>query len=353
VMKRRAEEQKAAVAAKAAAVAAEDKRRAGYNLTTMELRSELESLGLKPANEEEQMEMSAAFNSQLKFIVPGKGATRTWLTLFKAVDVDNSGLITYDEFVIVVRQKLKLSKTDMSDMKVKALWVALDTDAGNQISSAEFGRFMRLHQPHKVTKGSKQTGRLLPPANHLGKAKPLPPPPGSNRPSGIFAEVMKRAGGTNPPAPVEEIAIFCWRSRKLERPYSPPGSRPATSQPSPRGKLHPQSPAIRPLSALDEQYRQLVAASRREATSSGGRRGLRPQTMGSARFPGQVDDGRLPTPRGFHSARDGIRVATAPEHSPRPRRPMGSRPQYSRVVWREHMGDGRGNAPQVRGGRSG
>ena len=71
------------------------------------------------------------------FLVPGKDRARTWLTLFKAVDVDDSGLIVFDEMLTVVRKQLKLTSEELPTQRIKALWIALDADSGGQISSTE------------------------------------------------------------------------------------------------------------------------------------------------------------------------------------------------------------------------
>ena len=308
VQDRRGRELIAANKAKAAADAAEAKRRSGYVMTTKEMSEQLTNLGIPPANETEQREISVKFNARLDYIVPGKGATRTWLTLFKAVDIDGSGCITYDELHGMVRQKLKLTKPDLPDIQIMALWVALDADASNQISSAEFGRFMRLTQQKRTAISSSRDDRKIPLAKLSPKAKPLPPPPGSNRPSGVFARNMAEARGANPPPPQESESIFSWPSRKYERPISPPGSSTRSGSAAPR-TLHTVSPPARPLSALDEQYRQLVASQRREASS--GRRAHRPMT---ARTPRSAQLEGLLSPR--HKV-----VHYRPSSSPQPMGP--------------------------------
>jgi hypothetical protein len=81
--------------------------------------------------------LSAKLNARLAHMLPGKDRARSWLTLFKEIDVDGSGLITYDELVSVIRTKLKVPRADLAEVRIKSLWIALDADSGGQITSAE------------------------------------------------------------------------------------------------------------------------------------------------------------------------------------------------------------------------
>ena len=44
----------------------------------------------------------------------------------------------------VVRKNLKVKKRDFSDLKLKQMWCAIDTDESDSIAQVEFGRFVRL-----------------------------------------------------------------------------------------------------------------------------------------------------------------------------------------------------------------
>ena len=278
VAARRAEEHRRKMKAKMLEDQEARKLLAGYTPTTKEMRAELEEAGFVPANEEMQMVLSTKFNEGLDNLKPAKNQTKSWLTLFKLADVDGSGNISYDELLSLIRNHLKLSKEDLSEWLVKALWVALDADSGGAISVQEFGRFMRLHDRQKRTVTVSK--RTLPPPSR--PAKGLPPAPGSNRPTGVFAEAMILRG--NPTAPLDVQPMFPWRSRKCERPISPPSARvPSPTQesppqqptppavPNPIGKgfqsprpgtssgERPRSPVVPP-NAIDVQYEKLVAA---------------------------------------------------------------------------------------------
>ena len=60
------------------------------------------------------------------------------------VDNDMSGLITYDELKQVVRQKFKVKRSEFSELALKQLWCAIDTDCSDSIAQIEFGRFIKL-----------------------------------------------------------------------------------------------------------------------------------------------------------------------------------------------------------------
>ena len=48
--------------------------------------------------------------------------TPSWFKLFKEVDDDHSGLITYDELELVTRKQMRIAKKEVSDGVLKALW---------------------------------------------------------------------------------------------------------------------------------------------------------------------------------------------------------------------------------------
>jgi hypothetical protein len=43
-----------------------------------------------------------------------------------------------------VREVLKLSRSSMPEERLRALWLALDTDSSGHLSAGEFGAFMKL-----------------------------------------------------------------------------------------------------------------------------------------------------------------------------------------------------------------
>lgn len=196
-------------------------------LSTAQIRVQLDKLGVSPMNEEEQKEISVRFNGRLEYMLPGRERARSWLTLFKEVDVDGSGLITYDELVMVVREKLKITKTDLTSVQVKALWCALDADGGGQLSQAEFGRFMQLATRDSRSRSPRPPLPELTTLAHNIRAKPLPPMPGANRPQGPFADAWKASNVVNPPAPPPRQAYeeSIWLPKNWKK-LNPPLSKP-------------------------------------------------------------------------------------------------------------------------------
>ena len=73
-------------------------------------------------------------------------AIRSWYRLFRSVDTDNSGQISYQEFSTLLRHDLGLQKLGYTEPMVRAAWVRVDHDASGFISCGEFGKFMRTGQ---------------------------------------------------------------------------------------------------------------------------------------------------------------------------------------------------------------
>ena len=74
-------------------------------------------------------------------------AASRWYTLFKMVDENESGLISYGELQTMVRSELGLPPSNVPESILRATFVALDTDGSGLISAGEFGRFMRIGAP--------------------------------------------------------------------------------------------------------------------------------------------------------------------------------------------------------------
>ena len=88
------------------------------------------------ASPEEVAEISRMLNVAQRSVVP-PWKTPSWFNLFRYVDSDGSGLICYEEFEQMVREVLKLSRSSMPEERLRALWLALDTDSSGQLSAGE------------------------------------------------------------------------------------------------------------------------------------------------------------------------------------------------------------------------
>ena len=59
-------------------------------------------------------------------------AQRSWFRLYKFMDADGSGMITFSEMTDLVRNKLMLSERSLSEEKLRTVWAALDTDGSGR-----------------------------------------------------------------------------------------------------------------------------------------------------------------------------------------------------------------------------
>ena len=70
--------------------------------------------------------------------------TPSWFKLFRKIDADGSGQISYAEWEHTVRHELGLSAADFSEDGLQRVWLSLDADCSGLITSGEFGAFMRM-----------------------------------------------------------------------------------------------------------------------------------------------------------------------------------------------------------------
>ena len=98
--------------------------------------------GEPPASDELVDSVVALLNGRLRqlYVDPQK---RSWFKLFRQVDVDGSGLISFDEFKRMVRSELRVSALELPESPLRAVWLALDTDGSGHVTAGEFGKFMR------------------------------------------------------------------------------------------------------------------------------------------------------------------------------------------------------------------
>ena len=90
-------------------------------------------------------ELSEQFNTQIAFI-EADPAKRSWYKLFKFMDSDGSGRVTYEEVREMVRSEaggLRLGEDKLPEARLQSLWRALDDDASGYITVKEFGTFMK------------------------------------------------------------------------------------------------------------------------------------------------------------------------------------------------------------------
>ena len=132
---------------------------------TSEMLSELEAANFALPTDDELTELSKRMNGWLeqKRHDEGQARSHTWFNLFKEIDQDGSGYVTYDEFYNVIRFDLKKSHKEISTKSLKALWCVLDKDLSNQVRSRR-----HLPSPAYVHASDSRQGPLPPGAHGRG-----------------------------------------------------------------------------------------------------------------------------------------------------------------------------------------
>ena len=115
---------------------------------------------IEPAGADDVLALSELLNQKMA-IFPDPNA-REWFKLFKHMDDDGSGRISYKELAGMIREELKLSKADLKESKLQAVWRALDSDLSGFISAGEFGRFMRKGEKEQGVGWKERTRRKKP-----------------------------------------------------------------------------------------------------------------------------------------------------------------------------------------------
>ena len=101
-------------------------------------------------------------NSYLRILEPDP-LKATWYTLFRKMDLDRSGLITFDEFLSMTRRTLKVPVTAITDRELMAVWRAIDVDGNGYVTAGEFGRFLKTKgrsEPRVLQRPSRASWRV-------------------------------------------------------------------------------------------------------------------------------------------------------------------------------------------------
>lgn len=122
-------------------------------VTAQSLRRELDVLrgthkakefgGIRAATDAEVEQVATLLNQRMVdlFLDP---SARSWYKLFVHMDDDCSGKISYGELEDMIRNELKVSSGKLAEETLKGVWKALDEDNSGMITCGEFGNFMRL-----------------------------------------------------------------------------------------------------------------------------------------------------------------------------------------------------------------
>ena len=90
------------------------------------------------------LRLSEQLNLAQRALIPPH-ETQSWFKLFRHVDYDRSGLISYTEFVEMVRKLLKISAQKLPDVRLRAVWRALDTSGDGLLQAGEVRMHMHMH----------------------------------------------------------------------------------------------------------------------------------------------------------------------------------------------------------------
>ena len=107
---------------------------------------------VQPASKDEVGELSCKMHSCML-----EKKQKNWFHLFKLMDQDGSGRVTYLEFLEMVRSDvagLALRPAQLPDSQLQSLWRALDDDGSGFITAKEFGTFMRRGEAAAGGKGA-------------------------------------------------------------------------------------------------------------------------------------------------------------------------------------------------------
>ena len=100
--------------------------------------------GVVAAGADDVHQFSTRFNQRMHQLFPVKETNPTWFRLFKHVDGDDAGKITYPQVAKLVRHVLRLPADAVPEANLRSLWRALDDDGSGYVTVGEFGKFMRL-----------------------------------------------------------------------------------------------------------------------------------------------------------------------------------------------------------------
>jgi len=116
-------------------------RRELGRLLHQDIKSTME--GVPPATAAELQALSVSFNRKMLALQEKEGGSFTWFKLFKRMDDDGSGQISYVEFAGMVREQLGLSLQELPERKLMSIWLALDEDNSGLITAGELGAYLR------------------------------------------------------------------------------------------------------------------------------------------------------------------------------------------------------------------
>ena len=98
--------------------------------------------GLEPASEEEVGALAEQVSAKMPQLLP-MGTERAWIKLFKLLNEDGTGRLSFAEFSKLVRTHLGMGKTELAEERLCSIWKSIDGAGAGFCSVGAFGRFIK------------------------------------------------------------------------------------------------------------------------------------------------------------------------------------------------------------------
>lgn len=98
---------------------------------------------VRPAKDDLVIKLSMNLNVAMCHLYPQSRSQASYFNLFRKMDKDGSGMISYYEFLKMIRETLKIHESQMGEHEVEAMWRWIDEDASGMVGAGEFLRLMR------------------------------------------------------------------------------------------------------------------------------------------------------------------------------------------------------------------
>jgi Ca2+-binding EF-hand superfamily protein len=121
-------------------------------------------------------------NERMAYLQPDPNS-RSWFLLFKHIDDNESGLISFDELVDMIRNELKMGPYEFPDEDIQTVWHVLDENGDGHITAGEFGA-SRMTKPAALH-GSAMLTPVLRCAGHFMRFRGGTPIMGRPRSGGL------------------------------------------------------------------------------------------------------------------------------------------------------------------------
>jgi len=128
--------------------ATEIRRERDERLNRLQLRVPDGAPAPRVATSQELEQVASVLNKHLYDVIQDPGPSG-WYKLFNHIDDDGSGRISFFELEDMVRNRLKITASTLTQEQLQAIWRALDEDNSGLITCGEFGHFMRKGRKSK------------------------------------------------------------------------------------------------------------------------------------------------------------------------------------------------------------